>query len=184
MRDKKKLLDMHHKLKEHLFRQTGDKTYLKDYLLEYRNLMDAFEDEFPFEIRKRNKNAQAISKMYHDCNAAISLCKSNSKYYDGIRCQYLELCLMVFHLWLETNNVPEIYQLWHSPEKRIVKFVHLKDKIINDWFIYENISTKESLLKAIKYWDRESKRKPEFKKQVKVFQHLYDNFDNLICKLK
>ena len=43
MRDKKKLLEMHHQLKEHLFRQTGDKTYLKDYLLEYRNLMNAFE---------------------------------------------------------------------------------------------------------------------------------------------
>lgn len=184
MRDKKKLLKMHHKLKEHLFRQTGDKTYLKDYLLEYRHLMDAFEDEFPYEVRKRNKNAQAIGKMYHDCNAAISLCKSNIKYYDGIRCQYLELCLMVFHLWLETNKVHEIYQLWNTPEKRIVKFVHIKDKVINDWFVYESIATKDRLLKSIKYWDKESKEKPEYRKYLKVLQHINENFDSLIGALK
>ena len=179
MKDKKKLLEMHHKLKEHLFRQTGDKTYLNDYLREYLKLMDAFEEEFPYEVRKRNKNADAISRMYHDCNSSISTCKNANKYYDGIRSQYLEMCLMVFHKWLETNKVPVVYKLWHLPDTHIVKFIHLKDKEINDWYNFEETTNKESLLKSIKYWEEEAKERPEYKKHVKNLQHIYDNFEEL-----
>lgn len=179
MKDKKKLLEMHHKLKEHLFRQTGDKTYLKNYLNEYHKLMDTFEDEFPYEVRKRNKNAEAISKMYHDCNASISTCRNNNKYYDGIRSQYLEMCLMVFHKWLDTNKVPVIYKLYHLPETRIVKFIHLKDNVINDWYNFDNISNKENLLKTIDCWNKEAEESPEYKKYVNQLQHIYDNFDEL-----
>lgn len=180
MKDKNKLLEMHHKLKEHLFRQTSDKTYLKNYLNEYHKLMDAFEDEFPYEVRKRNKNADAISRMYHDCSASISTCINANKYYDGIRSQYLEMCLMVFHKWLETNKVPAIYKLYHLPETHIVKFIHIKDKVINDWYNFDNISNKESLLKTIDYWNKEAEESPKYKKYVNQLQHIYDNFYNLI----
>lgn len=180
MQDKKKLLEMHHKLKEHLFRQTGDKTYLNDYLLQYRNLMDTFEDEFSYEVREEDKKADAISRMYHDCNASISICRNNNKYYDGIRSQYLEMCLMVFHKWLDTGEVPVYYQLWHLPDTHIVRFIHLKDDVIDGWYKIEKSSTKENVSETIEYFKEKTKEKPEYQKWVDEMQHIYDNFDKLI----
>lgn len=180
MKDKKKLLEMHHQLKEHLFRQNNDKAYLNDYLREYHKLMDAFEDEFPYEVRKRNKKANAISRMYHDCSASISTCKNANKYYDGIRSQYLEMCLMVFHKWLETNEVPVFYQLWHLPETHIVRFIHLKDDTINGWYKIEKTTTKKDVLKSIEEISKIVDEKPTYKKYIKELQHIYDNFEELV----
>lgn len=179
MQDKKRLIKLHNHLKEHLFRQTDDKTYLTDYLKEYHNLMDAFYDEFPYEVQQHNKTANAIGRMYHDCSSTISTCKNNNKYYDGIRSQYLEMCLMVFHKWLDTGEVPVYYQLWNLPEKHIVRFIHLKDDVIDGWYKFEKNNTNKDVLETIDYFKEEMKEKPEYQKYIDELQHIYDNFDEL-----
>ena len=173
------LIELHDKLKQHLFRQTGDKTYLKDYLEEYHNLMDTFIKEYPYGMR--NQAETAISEMYHDCSGSISLCKNNNKYYEGIRAEYLEKCLMVFHRWLDYEEVPYYYKLWRKDGKPyIVKFSLIKDENISQYFNIPKNFKKEHLLEQIKEWEEKSRNKPEYKKYVNELKYLFNNFEKLI----
>lgn len=114
MNKKEKLEEIHDEVKNHLFRTSGDREHVEDYLEKLSTLMDRFFDAVE-ETSQYSKIKWVMYSFSHDfksCMLQVSGDKEDSK-----DIQHIEQCISSIHKFLEHDKVVELWTYYTGVNK-------------------------------------------------------------------
>lgn len=180
---KNELLELHHLLKSHPFRENNDVKYLKSYMNLFYRFLKACWEGYNYKDLAKDPYRNALSNMYHDMSRTLSYLKNTNEYNDSVRIQYLEMCLQLYHHWLEFDEVPEFYILSHeNKETKIYK--HIWNSTEKRYFTYfpskeEYLTTINDVKKKWAGWDDSEDITDVTTEICDDLQYTYDHYDEL-----